>query len=938
MIKSALLVTCAAVALAATPAIAQDTTPPGAAPAVTPSAAPAQEDAAQPDAGPGQDIVVTAQGRAQVLADVPLAISAVNAATLERSGATDIRQLSQVAPSLLVSSTGNEANGSARLRGIGTVGDNPGLESSVAVFVDGVYRSRSGIGLNELGDIERVEVLRGPQGTLFGRNASAGIISIVSKSPDLNRVSAGGEVTYGNYDFWRLAGNINVPLGETIAARVDGVYVKRDGFLTDVTNKTDVNNRDRYFLRGQLLFQPTSDLSVRLIGDYTHRNEDCCGAAYVDQSINPYTRNLLTPTNPIIPVMTSLGQPTAAFSDPYSRRIYVSPGRTYAGKTEDWGVSGQIDYDMGAVKLTSITAYRQYQNWQAGDVDYSYVDILYRAPGEDAGSRQFKTFSQELRLQGKLFDDRLDWLVGGYYGNETLTTRENLKFGSDYGAFASCRLLATISPAIPRNPDAAGCRAGPGGAITDAVLGTLPASVFTPEQRGLFINGLNLLSTLNNQGYTGTRFRQKEENWALFTHNILHITDKLDLTIGVRYTNESKRLNAAFANNNVICPQAQGLILSNPAFQSAAAGSTAQALLGGVIGLACQGNSTAELNGKTLNNKLNEDEFTGTAILSYKVTPDLLVYASYARGYKAGGFNLDASALKSPITPFALVPGGVQALADKLKFDAEINNAFEIGAKYSTGPFSINVAGFRQAFDNFQLNTFNGTVFLVQNVNSCDTSLNGGDSDLNPATGACPKDKVKAGVISQGVEVEATFNPWRNFTVQSGFTYAQTKYQDNLVGNKNGAPLDPALRLLPSQYLSNAPATVVTSSVTWTPEIGDTGYSALFYVDGRLTGDYNTGSDKFIQKQQDGYFLMNARIGIRAPKSRYSLELWAQNLLNQDYTQVAFNAPFQSTTNGPASGALATAFPPNLYPGGTQIYSAFLAEPRTYGVTLRAKF
>ena len=459
--------------------------------------------------------------------------------------------------------------------------------------------------------------------------------------------------------------------------------------------------------------------------------------------------------------------------------------------------------------------------------------------------------------------------------------------------------------------------------------------VFTAPQLDAFTRGLNLLSTLNNQGYTGTRFRQKEENWALFTHDIIHIVDGLDLTLGLRYTNERKKLDAALANNNVVCPQAQGLIL--PLLTAPGNTATQTALLGGIVGLACQGNSTAEINGQTLNNKLSEDEFTGTAILSYKITPDLLVYGSYARGYKAGGFNLDVSALKSPILPFAL-SGGVQSLANNLKFDAEINNSFEIGAKYSSGPFSLNVAGFHQAFDNFQLNTFNGTVFLVQNINACETDLNGGDADLSATTGACPNGKTKPGVISEGVEIEATLAPARNFTVQGGLTYVKTKYQENLVGNSNGVPLDPALRLLPSQYLSNAPATVATTSVTWTPDIGSTGYSALFYVDGRLTSDYNTGSDKFPQKQQDGYFLMNARIGIRAPQSRYSLELWAQNLTNTQYTQVAFNAPFQATTSGPASGATAVAFPPSLYPGGTQIFSAFLAEPRTYGVTLRAKF
>jgi iron complex outermembrane recepter protein len=171
------------------------------------------------------EIVVTAQGRKQLLSDVPVAISAVTAETLQNSGANDIRQLNQVAPSLLVSSTGSEANGSARIRGIGTVGDNPGLESSVPVFIDGVYRSRSGIGLNELGEIERVEVQRGPQGTLGGRNSSAGLISIYSKKPEFT-FGGSGELTYGNYDFMRATSSFTGPITEQLAFRVDGVYVK----------------------------------------------------------------------------------------------------------------------------------------------------------------------------------------------------------------------------------------------------------------------------------------------------------------------------------------------------------------------------------------------------------------------------------------------------------------------------------------------------------------------------------------------------------------------------------------------------------------------------------------------------------------------------------------------------------------------------------------
>ena len=179
-----------------TPAFAQGTEPAPTSPAPSEAATPATDplDAAAVD--DSEVIVVTAQGRNQILEDVPIAVTAIGSQAMQNSGANDIRQLNQLAPSLLVSSTGSEANGSARIRGIGTVGDNPGLESSVAVFIDGVYRSRSGIGMNELGEIERVEVLRGPQGTLFGRNASAGLIHIFSKKPAYE-FEAYGEGTIG---------------------------------------------------------------------------------------------------------------------------------------------------------------------------------------------------------------------------------------------------------------------------------------------------------------------------------------------------------------------------------------------------------------------------------------------------------------------------------------------------------------------------------------------------------------------------------------------------------------------------------------------------------------------------------------------------------------------------------------------------------------------
>ncbi|MGB3739683.1 MAG: TonB-dependent receptor [Pontixanthobacter sp.] len=860
-------------------------------------------------------VVVTAQGREQILADVPVAISAVSGEALANSGANDIRELNQIAPSLLISSTGNEANGSARIRGIGTVGDNAGLESSVAVFVDGVYRSRSGNALSELGPIDRIEILRGPQGTLGGRNASAGLINIYTAPPEFD-FSGYGAFTYGNFDAIRVEGGVNLPIGETVAARVDGVYFERDGFYNDVVNDVRINNRDRYLVRGQLLFEPSNELSVRIVGDYSKKDEACCAATFVQPDfaplarvspgLDPFTRPAggpaLTSTgNPIVPVLLGLGQnPNALTQSTFNRNIYVTPGRSFEGETEDYGISGEVNWDLGGVSLTSITGYREYSNNQGSDTDYTQVDILYRAPGPDAGARAFETFTQELRLTGELFDGKLDWLIGGYYANEKLEVRDNLRFGNDYGTFVSCRIAIAINPALV-NTSADNCFGPNIGALTGANGG---AGAFGPATP-LIVAGINNLSRVNDLGGTGDQYNQTSENFAFFTHNIFEITDGLNLTLGLRYTNETKDFDATFANDNVICPQ-------NRALLSGLLPTPLAGLAGGLISLSCQGNSTSELDGVSIADTRDEDEFTGTGILSYKVNPDLLVYGSYSRGYKAGGFNLDRSALGNPVT---FQVANIDPAS--LQFAEETVDAFEVGAKYSTREFGLSVAAFRQEFTNFQLNTFNGSVFLVQNVNACDTDLGGGDLDGSPATGACAAENVLPGVISQGVEAEAIVSPTRDLDFTFGLTYTDTSYEDNLVGNDTGVPLDPALRLLPGDNLSNAPEVTATSSMTWTPDIGDTGMRGLLYVNARLTSDYNTGSDLLYGKEQDGFFLVNARAGVTNIADRFAIEGWVQNLFDKDYTQVAFNTPFVAPQ---------------------QTYSAFLAEPRTYGITVRGKF
>ncbi|KTT76271.1 TonB-dependent receptor [Sphingomonas endophytica] len=880
------------------------------------------------DAKPGEkadtspntaDIVVTATRRSERLSNVPIAVSAFGQAALQNSGATDIRQMTQIAPSLMVSSTGSEANATARIRGVGTVGDNPGLESSVAVFIDGIYRSRTGAGLNDLGEVERIEVLRGPQGTLSGRNSSAGAISIYTKLPEF---TFGGmaEATYGNYDAARVQAALTGPVvKDLLAFRVDAVASRRDGFLKDVVNNTDYNNRNRYFVRGQLLFTITPDLAVRFIGDYTHRDEKCCGAVYTD------TREKTDPTpgvpgdyainpagNRVTAILRSLGGVLPSEGDPYNRRIAQTPGRAYSALTTDGGLSMRVRWNIGATQLTSLTAYREYKSGGAADLDYGNVDIAYR-PDDGNAYRRFDVFTHESRLSGSILNNRVDWLVGGYYAHENLRVVDNLRFGRQYGAFAACRVVATINPAAAlRNPANSGCLSAAGRAVLTGAVGT-----------GI-VGGIDRLSTLNDLGSLRDVYAQTSENFAFFTHNIFKVTDRLNLTIGLRYTNEHKTLGAGFNNNNTVCPAQQSALRpllgsTNPTLQSLAVG---------IVTLTCTGNSTSALSGVAMNDQIHEGQLTGTGVVSWKPADSTLIYASYARGYKAGGYNLD----RSDLTPTVFATPTAASVVN-LRFDPETVNAYELGLKFSSRQFTANVAAYRSEFTNFQLNTFNGTNYIVQNIGGCDTSLNGADRDASSATGACTG-KVGKGAVTQGVEIEVGMYPTNTVTVNLGYTLADAKYQRDLVGSKSGEPLNAALFLLSGSQMSNAPKHTVTSSFTWTPALGGNGLSGLFYVDGRLTSDYNTGSDLFIEKMQDGFFLMNARIGVRGAEQRWAIELWAQNLLDTNYQQVAFSAPFQ----GSYSQSQVQRFGAPTYGTANSLFAAYLGEPRTYGLTLRTRF
>jgi outer membrane receptor protein involved in Fe transport len=898
------------------------------------------------------EVIVTATRRASPLVDVPIAVTAVTARQLAQTGATDIRQLNQLVPSLLVSSTSSEAGGGgARIRGIGTVGDNAGLESSVATFIDGVYRNRSGVALTELGPLDRIEVLRGPQGTLFGRNASAGLINIVTAAPRFMQEGY-AEAGFGNYASRRLAAGLTGPISPTLAYRLDGVWTKRDGFITETLSGRTIGNRDRFLLRGKLLWQPSTDVSLLLAADYTKRDEECCIGPYLKaQNVSSSTPgvaggNLVYAPSSIAALLRTLasgipGRGNGIIDEnTYARRVTLTPGRTFRQDVENGGVSAELNATLGGAKLTSITAWRTNDYIKGQDADFTALDLLVR-PSDGSGYIKFRTFTQELRLQGQAFGDRLDWLVGAYYSDERLRHGENIGFGADFEAFAAARMAAAV-PALATFPSFGFANLN---GFARSYATTQLAAVTVPAGTAPLIVD-TIAAQVANAPLNGTaqnnRFRQNERNVALFTHNIVRLTDSLSLTLGARYTDDRKRLNADLASTSGCGAYAANITrlralatgaAANPAGNGGANAyiasiSTALAnqVLSGFTGFACANNSVSGHYAA----KHDEGEWSGTAVLSYRPAPRTMAYASFSRGYKAGGFNLDAAALFNSSTlqqlPFS-----------SLAFKPETVDAWELGAKYGGRNLSVSIALFYQQFNNFQLNTYNGLNFFVSNIQGCKADLGTRDSDANAGNSACAE--TRSGVVSKGIELEGSLRPVRDVTLTAGLTYADTRYRKDIAGSPDPITgdnsLQPTLFLLPGNRLSNAPEYVATGSASFTPMVSKT-LKALIYGDIRYTSRINTASDLFVEKAQKGFALVNARLGLGRANGRWSVELWAQNLFDVRYKQIGFNMPLQGGGQGvvPGTAAAVKAFGTS----STQLFGAFLGEPRTWGGSVRVQF
>jgi iron complex outermembrane recepter protein len=838
-----------------------------------------------------EEIVVTATKRESRLQDVPIAVTPITAAMIENSGIRDVQDLTSVAPSLQFNVSENETSATARLRGVGTQGSNPGLESAVGIFIDGVYRARNGVALGDLGEISQVEVLRGPQGTLFGRNTSAGLITITTRGASLDAFSGGAEATFGTFGEQRLSGHLTGPIiADKMGFRIFGATAKRDGFM-DVINaagqRKESNNRDMWTVRGQLEWEPSDSLSLRLIGDYSKRDEVCCAAKIYNPALlngqpplratnwsrNPATGQILQPSGvaqdpfqPLVAGVSSPGQaaiiaalggygPTglAALGNGDISKRFGFGNRDQSQKLNDGGVSLQADWDLGIGTLTYVGAYRDWVYDQGQDSDFTAADILWR-PNNGLNGFDFKVVTHEARLAGQAGD--VDWLVGTFVSDEELGRRDNLTNGSQIGTY-----FAAQSP------------------------------LFAPLAGPTGINNTIIQD----------RYKQNSKGWSLFTHNIWAIDDKTDLTIGARFTNEKKTLGANFftqvKNNNALLLQgltgvvgagtagalnASGLVNCNGALATGPLAAANAALIG-ARGAYCLPTIRSDLDAVGYNQSRTEKEWSGVVSARRDLTDALSGYISVSRGYKGGGFNLDRA------FGFTITGGNPDT-----SFPAEFVDAYEIGLKgrFFEGDLLLNFATFYNEFENYQLNTFNGVSFQVSSI---------------------PK------VTSTGAELDMIWStPIEGLSMQGGVAYVEAQYaSDSGWVNNSLNPLNPTAApvnfRLPGQRITNAPLWTLTNSMTYERNLGS--MIGLAYIDFRYTSNQVTGSDLEDTKRQPGYLLVNGRLALKTESENFAIELWGRNLTDEAYHQIAFNAFAQGNARG-----------------------AFLGDPRTYGVTLKAGF
>lgn len=787
-----------------------------------------------------EEVIVTAQKREQSVQEVPIAVSAFDQDFLDEAGVDDILELQFFVPGMTIYNNQTPAQTNINIRGVGTAGNSLSLESSVGLYVDGVYRSRQTSAIGDLVDVERVEVLKGPQGTLFGKNTASGAIQFLTRKPELDSVGGFLEVQAGNESYANFKGAINIPVVEgSSAIRISGSATQRDGYVDNITTGSDVNDRDRYSLRAQFLATNSDDLTIRVIADYSEITETCCSASNIFDGPGDTTANFLAaggslpPTGnlpgasyilplDVIAGLTGFTGTPVVLADRFDDNVLAQNIDPYAN-VEESGISAEITWDLSDdVTFTSVTAYRKYEVEGFVDADFNSLDLLSRS----GGFTDQDTFTQEFRIDGIWGD--MTYVAGVYYFDQEIENDTTLQLGS------AANIALT------------------GGLPTFALIGVDPGLCpFIEPTTGITEEVCLGPAFPGGEGSDNVSVQQ-QTSWAIFAQTDWNATEDLVVTLGLRYLDEEKDMDVQFTET-IFTPLFGAFTPLSPFVPNV-------------------DNVTFE-----------DDEVTGTFKLTYFWSDEIMTYASYGRGYKSGGTNIDR------ISPATGAP---------LLFDPETSESIEVGMKgdFLENQLRVNMAFYQTDFDDFQANTFVGTGFVLQNAGEITT--NGFELDFM-----------------------ALLNSY--ITLTGGAAYVDAEY-DSFVG---GSCIRTPFGSEPDAGEPNFPTVCDASgnTVGGTPEW--TYYASLIgeydLDDGVLYGrfdvnhldDIATGTDNDPNKQVDAYTLANVRIGYLFADEKYDISIWAKNVFEEEYQNGGFNSVVREGT-----------------------LSAYHIEPRTYGLTFRANF
>ncbi|MBU6166820.1 MAG: TonB-dependent receptor [Alphaproteobacteria bacterium] len=725
-------------------------------------ALPAMAQQAQAEDTGIEEIVVTAQRTAQSLQDVPIAVTAFDATALQRQQINNPLDIQLTLPNITFTK-GNFTGSSFTIRGIGDLCVGVTCDSATAIHAEGMPLFATRLFEAEFFDLERVEVLRGPQGTLFGRNATGGVVNFVNAKPTTSGIHAAGEIEYGNFDSLRLKGMFNLPITDTLAVRVAGTYLKRDGFTTNVFNNTRIDGRDLYAIRGSVRWQPTDRTTVDAMAYYFRENDDrsriqkqlcqtdptgvlgCLPARRDFGFINANStfvgtlasREFLTTQGGA--GFGALGLGSLYGTDPYNfagntnppdlRQIRTDFTPTYFAEEEQYML--RVQHDFGGIKAQLTGMYQR--NAVDSRVDYN-LSVF-----NPAVARAAITTAQAVSagIPG------LANVVNAISSGSNFCTSDAVENGlGSYGGQRICSATPQDfdrSNQIVRGKTLEGIISSQWDGKFNFLLGGIYVNTVLPEN-SYYVNswGIDYLTGVlgaANRGYLGTPFfrnntaRYTLESYGVFGEAYFNLTDSVKITAGLRYNHDDKYVRARSTLASFFVPfTTTGNVFNSPA----AAGFDADPGRAGPQPFQVR--------------EVSFNEVTGRFVLDWQITEDNLLYASYSRGYKSGGIN-------PPLQPIFAVPE---------TFTPEFIDAFEIGSKNSflDGTLRANITAFYYKYKGLQLSRITAR-----------TSVN---------------DNVDAEVY--GLEGEFIIQPTRRLAVNLNASYLQTRVSsDKFLAN----PRDP---------------------------------------------------------------------------------------------------------------------------------------------------